>query len=194
MKLKKLTLLTLISMFLFASCEIPYDEQNDDATILGTWNVEAIHTVVDATGLVIDTQSTIEMSISEVRDAFDIDKTFVFTENPNECVSEGSYSDHVFATLHVVDSSFGIDSAEDYNFDEPLDYTTETTSWLKSGNQLTFTSSTGESVIMEITELTDHSLKMNGDVQYVLDTSGFGGSPTGGSITLTAHIDYTCVR
>ncbi|MCB4800065.1 hypothetical protein [Neotamlana laminarinivorans] len=143
--MKKNALLFLFTALVFA-CSGSDDSNTNDVEVnllLGTWIGEDVEysgtTSFDYFGTTFETPFTGE--------AYDVDYTLTFTENPNEFTSEGSYS------LEVTTNFLGetiTENSEDLEF-------MGSGLWSQDGNQL-ITTESGVTTIFTIEELTETSL------------------------------------
>ena len=166
--MKKFNFLFIVIALLFASCSDD-DSVNDPGDIsgdlLGTW----IGVDVDYTG-----DSTTEVQGQQfvadfVGEAYDVDYTLTFTENPNEVVANGSYS------IELTTTTMGISQVDNV---ENLEFLNDG-SWLRTGNQLSVTTD-GETTVATILELTATSLILGSSQTEEINEQG---------ISVTSNID-----
>jgi hypothetical protein len=171
----------------FSSCEIPYDDTGDAAaatSLLGEWQMTSLEFTGSATQTIAGLGTVNHTFEGE---AYDINVTSTFTETPNRMLNEGVYSMHLIFHF-VLDSSPPITINQDQtNIDDNLDYT-----WSIDGDQLTILPDGGIASTYTILELTDHSLKINGDIimNFALP-NGSGGVGATQDITVNQIVTYT---
>lgn len=145
-------------VFSLASCSSDdSDGPSTSGDLLGVWIADDVNysgsTVTEAQGQTL--------TADFVGEAYDVDFTLTITENPNNIVSDGSYSIELTTTV------LGQSSTQDVTGIEFL----ETGTWSRDGNQLTITAN-GESSVGTIAELTDSTLVI--EVDQVEDLSEQG--------------------
>ena len=143
--MKKLNLLCIAFVFALTSCSSDDDNSSADVSgdIIGTW----IGLDVEYSGRTVTEFLGQEIVADFVGEAYDVDYTLTFSENPNEIVSSGSYS------LEVTTTALGQVQVENIENIEGLGNGT----WNKDGDQLTIVSG-GETTVGTIVELTSTSL------------------------------------
>ncbi|CAH8283137.1 lipocalin-like protein [Mariniflexile fucanivorans] len=142
--MKKITILFIALALALSSCSSD-DSLDISGDLVGTW----IGVDVDYTGSTETTVSGEKIKATFVGEAYDVDYSLVFTENPNEVVSDGSYS---------------VKLTTKYNGETEVSNTENLTflssgSWNKSGNKLTIEDD-NETTTATILELTDTTLKI----------------------------------
>jgi hypothetical protein len=172
--MKKLKLLFVVTLALtIASCSNNDDDSsNTSGDILGTW----VGVDVDYSGNSVTEFAGEEIVSDFVGEAFDVDYTLVFTENPNELVTDGSYS------IELTTTTAGQTQVETV---ENLEFLNDGT-WSKSGNELTITSN-GQTTVATILELTDNSLTLKSVTEQ-------GFSQQGITIITTVNAIATYIR
>ena len=146
--MKKLSALFIVLALVLTSCSSD-DSNSSDATgdLVGIWTGVS----VDYFGTTVTVVPGADDLVADfVGEAYDIDYTLTFTEDPNEIFSEGSYSIELTTTIMGVDQ---VDNVENLEFIE------DSSSWSRDGDQLT-TVSNGESFTTTILELTDSMLSL----------------------------------
>lgn len=158
--MKKFNFLFIALVLVLTSCSS--DDSNDSpdisGDILGTW--EALD--VDYSGSSSTEFEGESFTSTFVGEAYDVDYTLMFTENPNELVADGSYS--VELTTTVLGQT-QVDNVENLEF-------VSNGTWSKSGDELTIVSQ-GETAVYTIVELTDTTLKMAIQTVEEVNDSGF---------------------
>ena len=159
--MKKINLLfVLVLTLLVASCSSDDDDNSSDTSgdILGTWNGVDVEYTGDTT-----TEGQGQTLVADfVGDAYDVDYTMTFTENPNELTAIGSYSIELTTTVAGQTQVQNV---------ENLEFIGDST-WSISGNELTATSN-GETDVLDILELTDTTLKLGLTTTEDLSQQGF---------------------
>ena len=145
--MKKLFLQLFAITVIFSSCSSSdsdsgdnEDPQNPTAEIIGTWNGVDVEYSGTTTFTILG-ENVVSTFIGE---AYDVDFTLIFTENPNNVVADGSYS------LNLTVTTLGEVQTETVENLELLD----TGTWIISGSTLSITAEgeTTEATIMELTE------------------------------------------
>lgn len=148
--MKKISILFLSFLFVFASCSKDDDNTPNqvDSTIdiTGSWEL----TGMEYEGESSQTVQGQTITMDYVGVARDIDAQVVFTENPNEVTSTGSY------TIDLTMNYLGQTITQDYFLDFS-DYITSASSWSIDGNEMTFESE-GEVQTAEIVTLTQNMM------------------------------------
>jgi hypothetical protein len=161
--MKKLSLLFIAFTFVLTSCSSDDGDSsgNGDVSgdIVGTW----IGVDVDYSGsTVTQIPGAPDLVADFVGEAYDVDYTLTFSENPNELVSEGSYS------IELTTTTLGQSQTDNV---EDLEFLSDGT-WDKVGDQLTVVSN-GETSTGTIVELTDTSLIVEIDQVQDISQQGF---------------------
>lgn len=144
--MKKLNYLFIALALVLTACSGDDDGGNPSDTsgdILGTW----IGQDVDYTGTSSTSVQGQSINSTFVGEAYDVDYTLTFTENPNEVVSDGSYSIELTTTALGETFTENVENLEFLN----------SGAWSRSGNQLTITDN-GEDTVATIVELTSTML------------------------------------
>lgn len=118
---------------------------NTSGDIVGVW----IGQDVDYTGSSTTEFQGQSIVADFVGEAYDVDYTLTFSEDPNEVVADGSYSIELTTT---VAGQTQVDTVED------LEFLNDGT-WSRSGDELTVVSN-GETSVLTIVELTDTMLRL----------------------------------
>lgn len=144
MKLKFL-FLAILTVTLTA-CSGDDDAAADtSASLIGAW----IGQDVDYSGTTTTTVEGVSIDADFVGETFDVDFTLTFSEDPNEVVSEGSYGITLTTTI----------AGETTTQDIPNNAFASTGTWSRSGDTITI-SADGQTSELEITELTDSTLRV----------------------------------
>ncbi|MDH7912421.1 lipocalin family protein [Winogradskyella sp. SYSU M77433] len=172
--MKKLSLLFVAYLFVLTSCSSDDSDSSSNISgdILGTW----VGVDVDYYGDTVTEAGGQTVTSDFVGEAYDVDYTLTFTENPNELVSEGSYS------VELTTTTLGqtqVDNIENLEF-------LEDGTWTQEGNQLTITNN-GVSSQGTILELTDTSLVLELNQETDLSQPGY-------SIINTVNVITTFTR
>ena len=172
MKILKLTLV-LVAFIAFTSCSEDDNGGGNDTSgdIVGTW----IGTGVDYTGTSETTTMGQTVSADFVGEAFDINYTLTFSENPNNVVADGSYSIELTTTINGQSSTETV---------EDLEFLNDGT-WERSGNTLTITAE-GEPGDATIVELTDTTL-----VLEIVESEGISAPDFEFTTQVTAVMTFT---
>ena len=146
--MKKLNLLCIALALVLTACSSDDDggtPPNNTSDVAGTWIALDVlysgQTVAEAVGQTITSDF--------VGDAFDVDYTLTFSENPNVYVSEGSYSVELTTTTLGQTQVFDVENLEFVGDGE----------WSRNGSELSVTFD-GETNVMTILELTDTTLRL----------------------------------
>ncbi|WP_204345340.1 lipocalin family protein [Psychroserpens algicola] len=144
--MKKLNLLFIaLAMVLTACSSDDTNPPNTEGDLLGTW----IGQDVQYTGTSATEVQGQSITADFVGDAYDVNYTLTFTENPNEVVADGSYS------IELTTTALGQSQTQNV---EDLEFLNSGT-WSRSGNQLSITDN-GETTVGTIVELTVNTLKI----------------------------------
>ncbi|MEM5566856.1 hypothetical protein WNY78_17170 [Psychroserpens sp. AS72] len=122
---KKLNFLFIALALVLTACSGDDDSSptNTSGDLLGTW----IGQDVDYTGNSSKTVQGQSFDATFVGEAYDVDYTLTFTENPNEVLSDGSYS------IELTTTSLGQTQVDNV---ENLEFLSNGT-WSRTGNELT---------------------------------------------------------
>lgn len=169
--MKKLNYLCLVLFLVFASCsndddgDTPSDVSGD---LLGVW----VGQTLDFTGTAVTEYLGQDVVADLVGEAYDVDYTLTFTENPNEVTTDGSYN------LEVTTTALGQTQTETLENVELLGDGT----WERSGNVLTIESQ-GQIAVATILELTDTTLKLGIETTQDVSQQGLIFATTVNAIT-----------
>lgn len=159
MKIFKLFLFTAF-LTLTISCSKDDDgpSTTNNGNIVGVWK----GTAVDYTGTTTTSGQGQNVTADYVGEAYDIDYTLTFTENPKKVISDGSYSIELTTTVNGQSTTQNL---EDLTFLESGD-------WTMNGNTLSITvdNETDDATIME---LTDSSLVLKAVESQTMSQGGF---------------------
>ncbi|WP_347925743.1 lipocalin family protein [Pontimicrobium sp. SW4] len=160
-------LLVLVSIISIYSCSIEEAPSINSEYILGTWVGEDL----DYSGSTVTEISGQTVTADFVGEAYDLDFTLTFSENPKEISTSGSYSVELTTTIEGQVSVTNVENIQFLN-----DGT-----WTKSGDEVTIIYN-GRTSVFRIIELTEDSLILS--LPTVEDLS------QGGAI-ITTTIDMT---
>jgi hypothetical protein len=168
--MKKLNILFIAFAFILASCSSDDDSSSDTSgDLVGTW----IGQDVDYSGSTVTEIPGQDNLVADfVGEAYDVDYTLTFSENPNELVSEGSYS------IELTTTTLGQTQVDNV---ENLEVLSDGT-WSRTGDQLTIVSN-GETSTGTILELTDTSLIVEINEVQDISQQGFTITTTVNAIT-----------
>ena len=141
--MKKLSVLLIVLSLIISSCTTEsVDMSNNSEGIVGTW----IGVSVDYSGTTVTTAQGQTISADYVGEAYDVDYSLTFSENPNNLISEGAYS------IKLTTSVAGQTTTQNVENLEVLGNGT----WEISENNLSITSNgkTSSGTIVELTEST----------------------------------------
>ena len=143
--MKKLNVLFIALALVLVSCSDDDTPNPSDTSgnLIGTW----IGQDVDYTGSSSTTVQGQSFDATFVGEAYDVDYTLTFTENPNEVISDGSYS------IELTTTALGQTQVDNL---ENLEFLSNGT-WSQSGNVLTVVTD-GEASDATIIQLTDTML------------------------------------
>ena len=173
--MKKLSFLFIAFVFTLTSCSTDDSDTSSDSSgdIVGTW----IGLDVDYSGSTVTViPGSADLVSDYVGEAYDVDYTLTFSENPNELVSEGSYS------IELTTTTLGQTQVDNL---ENLEFLSDGT-WNKVGDQLTIVSN-GATSTGTILELTSTSLIL--ELNQVQDVS-----QQGFTITTTINAITTFIK
>jgi len=161
--MKKVFLLSIISVFtlVFTSCSNDDDAVTtaSEGEVIGTWNLTALETK--------DGQSITEFDGSSLETTFtsvgkDFDTVITFSEDPQNVVSEGSYTT-ILTTTFMGESQSEEIIGEDFFQSEK---------WRLDGNTLYFVSGEEKEIGLTITELTDSKMSLMYDLEDTVEVLG----------------------
>jgi len=157
--MKKFALLFILTLsFSLTSCsDDDNNSSNTSGELVGTW----MGTAIDYSGTTETTVQGITIDADFVGEAYDIDYSLTFSENPNNVEADGSYSIELETTVN------GQTTTQDV---EDLEFLNDGT-WSRDGNDLTITDD-GQSSTARIVELTDTTLRIS--ISQVDDLSDDG--------------------
>ncbi|MCK7590568.1 lipocalin family protein [Subsaxibacter sp. CAU 1640] len=152
------------SLVIFSCSSDDSDDSSDTSgNLLGTW----VAVDVDYNGSSTTTFQGQTIPSTFVGEAYDVNYSLVFTENPNELMADGTYS------IELTTTSMGQTQVDNL---ENLEFATNGT-WERSGNELTIVSQ-GQTRIYTIVELTDSTFKMGIQTVEELSQNGLDYSVT----------------
>ena len=159
MKIFKLFLFTA-----FISLTISCSKDDDNPTINNNGNIAGVWkgTAVDYTGNTTTSGQGQNITATYVGEAYDIDYTLTFTENPQKVISDGSYSIELTTTVNGQTTTQNV---EGLTFLESGD-------WTMNGNTLSITvdNETNDAAILE---LTDNTLVLKAVESQTMSQGGF---------------------
>ncbi|WP_179019352.1 lipocalin family protein [Winogradskyella forsetii] len=172
--MKKLNLLFLLLFvsIVVSSCSSDDSDSNPDVSaeaILGTW----VGVDIDYSGTTTTTYLGQSIVSEFVSDAYDVDYTITFGENPQTFVSEGSYS------VEITSTTLGQTTVHN---EENLEFLQDGT-WSLNGNQLTVTVPNGEPQIATISILPNGLIELNSSVDDIINQDGIESHVVVNSIT-----------
>ncbi|MCZ4319875.1 lipocalin family protein [Aequorivita viscosa] len=147
MKIFKLFLFTaLISLTVSCSSDDDSSTPANNGDIIGVWQ----GTAVDYRGTTTTTAQGQTITADYVGEAYDVDYTLTFTENPNKVISDGSYSIELTTTVNGQSTTQNVPNLEFLS----------TGDWSINGSTLSITvdNVTDDATIIE---LTNNSLILN---------------------------------
>ncbi|WP_341216218.1 lipocalin family protein [uncultured Wocania sp.] len=156
--MRKLSILFIMLTAIFTSCNTEsVDVLSNSEDIVGIWKGITLDyngkTVTNAQGQIINADF--------IGEAYDMNYTLTFNENPNIIVSEGSYSIKLTTTV------LGQTSTQDLENIEFL----EAETWSQNNNTLTV-SGGGKSYDYKIVKLTENELKLSVSTEEDLSQQG----------------------
>jgi hypothetical protein len=140
MKIFKLFLFTaLISLTISCSSDDDNSTPNNNGNIVGVWK----GTAVEYTGTTTTTAQGQTITADYVGEAYDVDYTLTFTENPKKVISDGSYSIELTTTINGQSTTQNVENLEFLSSGD----------WSISGNTLSITvdNETDDAAIVELT-------------------------------------------
>ncbi|MBG43755.1 MAG: hypothetical protein CL530_07280 [Aequorivita sp.] len=168
MKIFKLILFTaFISLTISCSKDDDNPAPENNGNIIGVWK----GTTVNYTGSTTTTAQGQSITADYVGEAYDVDYTLTFTENPKKVVSDGSYSIELTTTVNGQSTTQNVENLELLSSGD----------WSINGNTLSITVD-NETDDATIVELTNNNLVLN-----VVETE----TNTGSGFTVTSTTDVT---
>ena len=168
MKIFKLILFTaFISLTISCSKDDDNPAPENNGNIIGVWK----GTTVNYTGSTTTTAQGQSITADYVGEAYDVDYTLTFTENPKKVVSDGSYSIELTTTVNGQSTTQNVENLELLSSGD----------WRINGNTLSITVD-NETDDATIVELTNNNLVLN-----VVETE----TNTGSGFTVTSTTDVT---
>lgn len=155
--MKKLNTLFLVFTLIFASCSSDDGTPEISGDIVGIWEMVDY----DYSGTTVTQAQGQTLSANFVGEAYDIDYTLTFEENPNKVISEGSFSLELTTTVAGQTSTQNI---------EALDVL-ESGTWEIINGELVTVTSNGEGK-MKIEQLTESTLVLSIEEELDLSQSG----------------------
>jgi hypothetical protein len=159
MKIFKLFLFTaFISLTISCSSDDDSSSPANSSDIVGVWQ----GTAVDYRGTSTTTMQGQTITADYVGEAYDIDYTLTFTENPNKVISDGSYSIELTTTVNGQSTTQNVPNLEFLS----------TGDWSINGSTLSITVD-DETDDATIVELTNNSLILNAVQTETTTEQGF---------------------
>ncbi len=158
--MKKLGFLLALTLLVFTSCSKDDDSPEVSGDLAGTWDVVDYN----YSGKTVTSGGGTTLTADFVAEAFDIDYSITFSENPNEMAASGSMSIKLTSTVLGQTSTQNITGVG-------VDGVTSGT-WEKVGNEI-ITLSNGQEARMTIEKLTDTELVLTISHEEDLSESGF---------------------
>lgn len=161
----------------FTSCSSDDDASVSAASeseIIGTWNLTALETK-DGESVTTFEQTSIETTFTSI--GKDFDTVVTFSEDPQNVISEGSYTTILTTTFMGESQSEEIVGEDFFQSDK----------WRLDGNTLYFVSSDEEEIGLTITELTDSKMSL----RYELDDTV---EVLGGTTSVSATYNMTLTK
>lgn len=159
MKIFKLLLFTaFISLTVSCSKDDDKPSQQNNGDIVGVWK----GTTVDYSGTTTTSGQGQTITAEYVGEAYDVDYTLTFTDNPKEVTSEGSYSIELTTTINGQSTTQNLEGLEFLSSGD----------WSINGNKLVINvnNDTDEASIVE---LSDNNLVLKGVENQTLSQGGF---------------------
>lgn len=144
--MKKFNVVCIALALVLTACSSDDDNVSPGDTsgnLLGTW----IGQDVDYTGNSVTSVQGQDITATFVGEAYDVDYSITFTENPNEVVADGSYSIELTTTVLGQSQTENVENIEFFSDG----------AWSRSGDELTIVSSE-DTTVATIIELTDTTL------------------------------------
>ncbi len=142
----KIIKLFLFTTFLALTISCSKDDDNpttaNNGNIVGVWK----GTTVDYTGSTTTSGQGQTISADYVGEAYDVDYTLTFTENPKKVISDGSYSIELTTTINGQSTTQNVEGLEFLSSGD----------WNINGDTLSITvdNETDDATIMELTDTT----------------------------------------
>ncbi|MBU3822971.1 hypothetical protein KO566_12945 [Flavobacteriaceae bacterium XHP0103] len=155
--MKKINLLFIAIILVFASCSTEDASPEISSNILGDWNAVSINYTAETT----TTFSGQTLTNNAVGEGYDINIVVTFSESPNTVVSQGNYNVHLTST--VLDQTYTQDVVGPEFFQDGT--------WEQNGNKLIVTAQ-GETSEATIEKLTDSELELYIDTTEDLSEQG----------------------
>jgi len=168
MKIFKLILFTaFISLTISCSKDDDNSSPSNNGDIVGVWK----GTTVDYSGTTTTSGQGQTITAEYVGEAYDVDYTLTFTENPKKVISDGSYSIVLTTTVNGQSTTQNIEGLEFLSSGD----------WSINGNTLSITvnNDTDEAAIVE---LTDNTMVLRGVETQTI---------TQGGITVSSNTEVT---
>ena len=143
--MRKFSILFFVLTLVLSACSSDDSPLETSGNIVGTW----IGVDVDYTGTSETTASGETIKATFVGESYDANYSLIFTENPNEVISEGTYS---LKLTTKVSEQTQVSNSENLTF-------LNSGTWDKVGDQLTIVGD-GQTSTATILELTDTTLKI----------------------------------
>lgn len=143
--MKYLNYLCFVPLLVFASCSNDDGDNSSDVSgdLLGVW----IGQEVDYTGTAVTEYLGQDIVATFVGEGYDVDYALTFSENPNEVITDGTYSLELTTTVLGQTQSENLENVELFGDG----------AWERSGNVVTIESQ-GQTAIATILELTANTL------------------------------------
>ncbi len=159
MKIFKLILFTaFISLTISCSKDDDNPETTNNGEIVGVWR----GTAVDYTGNTTTSGQGQTITADYVGEAYDINYTLTFTENPKKVISDGSYSIELTTTVNGQSTTQNVEGLEFLSSGD----------WVMNDNTLSITvdNETDDATILE---LTDNTLVLKAVESQTMSQGGF---------------------
>lgn len=159
--MKKISLLLVVFSLICTSCNIEsvdYDGVSGDVSIVGEWKMVNY----TYTGETTTSGQGQTLSTSFIGEAFDMNNTITFSQNPNTITSNGAFS------IKLTSTTLGQTSTQNITGIPAINDGT----WEQEGDEL-FTFSNGQEGVMKIEELTENRLVLTVNHEEDLSQSGF---------------------
>ena len=161
--MRKLRILLVAVTLILVSCSSNDDSTNANVSIVGTWEL----TSFTGSGTGTTTIQMLPVTFNINANSFSENYQLIFTENPNELTSQGTFG------LTIQISALGQSMTETIDDAESLlpISNTAASDWSLSGNQLTLTAN-GETVSLTVMELTETNLTLRVAIDEQVDANG----------------------